>query len=388
VENIIINFSSDPAGLQPGIDALEQLEEKDKEVAKQAEKTMQAYAKRDKSIVDSTKGSKKSIDDLASSMKNLDKSLVGGIGRKALEDLRKNIKLTDAQRKTFYQNLIKNAKAELVSVKTKEDFEQLQQLIKGAEVALEKMAQKEELVNKTSKSMKAELRQLKQELQQLEDEGKENTAQFEKMAIKAGQLEDQIGDTNARIKALSSDTFVFDAMISGVTGLTGAFADGQGVMALFGTESEEVQQALLKVNADMSILQGLQAVQNVLQKQSAASIAIDLVLRRNQAAVTTAQTVAQRSQTTATVAGTTAQKGLNLAFLASPTGIILGGIAAITAELFAFGGASKKAEQDTDALNDSLERQNRLLTELASDSFAAKIARLRLQQNQFYLVLM
>jgi len=381
VENIIINFTSDAAGLQPGIAGMEQLTDADKAVEQQAKKSMEAYNKRDKAIADGSKTSKKSIDDLGNSMKNLDKSLVGGIGTKALADLRTSIKLTDAQWKTFYQNLIKNAKTELVSATQKQDIEQLNQLISASELALQQMAEKEDLVTKSSKSMKAQLRELKTELQQMEDAGQDNTAQFEQMAIKAGKLEDQIGDTNARIKALGSDTFVFDAMISGVTGLTGAFAAVQGAAALFGDENEDLQRALLKVNAAMSILQGLQAVQQVIQKQSAASIAIDLILRRNQTAATAAQAVAQEVETEATIAGTAAQKGLNLAFLATPTGLILTGIAAITAAIFAFGSASSTAADETEKLNESLQRQNQLLNDLSGDSFSAKLERLRLKSK-------
>lgn len=380
MENIIINFTSDAAGLQPGIEGLDQIMESDKAVADQAKKTMEAYSKRDKTITDANKNSQKSIDGLAASIKNLDKSMIGGIGGKALDDLRSTLKLTDGQWKQFYTNLIKTAKAELVSAKQKEDIEQLNQLINGAEIALKKMAEKEELVNTTSKSMKAELRALKQELQQMEDQGKDNTAEFEQMAIKAGKLEDQIGDTNARIKALGSDTFVFDALISGVTGLTGAFAAVQGAAALFGDENEDLQRALLKVNAAMSILQGLQAVQNVLQKQSAASIAIDLVMRRNQTAATVAQTVATEAQAAATTQAAVAQTGLNTAMKMSPAGWLLIGITAITAAIFAFGKSSSEVKEDVDGLNESLERQNDIISNLGDlNSYENRINRLRLK---------
>ena len=62
------------------------------------------------------------------------------------------------------------------------------------------------------------------------------------MSVRAGQLEDQIGDTNAQIKILSSDTAKFDGLISGVTGLVGAFTAVQGAVGLFGAENEELQE--------------------------------------------------------------------------------------------------------------------------------------------------
>lgn len=123
-----------------------------------------------------------------------------------------------------------------------------------------------------TKSLKAQLKEMKAELAALELAGKTNTKQFRETAAAAGALEDQIGDINSRVKALASDTPKLDALISGATGIAGGFSVAQGAVALFGDENEELNKALLKVQATMAITNGLQAVAQTLNKDSAFSV--------------------------------------------------------------------------------------------------------------------
>jgi len=115
-------------------------------------------------------------------------------------------------------------------------------------------------------SMRLQLRQMKNELNNL-DEG---SKRFRELSIEAAKLEDKIGDVSQRIRNLASDTAGIDAVISGAQGITGAFAVAEGAAALFGSGQEEIQKTLLKVNAAMAILQGLQQIQAVFLEESAA----------------------------------------------------------------------------------------------------------------------
>ena len=121
-------------------------------------------------------------------------------------------------------------------------------------------------------SMKAELKELKNQLQQLEDQGKDNTKEFEAMAVRAGQLSDQIGDTSARIKALADDSKYIKAVSQAIGAMASAYSVAQGASALFGQENKDVEKALLKVNAAMSIANGLQQINEALQKQSTLAV--------------------------------------------------------------------------------------------------------------------
>jgi hypothetical protein len=124
------------------------------------------------------------------------------------------------------------------------------------------------------KKLTTQLRDLKEELARLESQGQLNTAEFQKVAIEAAKLEDQIGDTQERIKTLASDTFVFDAAVDSVRALAGGFAVAEGAAALFAEDNQELQEAIAKTNAALAILNGLQEVSAFLTGQSAGKLAI------------------------------------------------------------------------------------------------------------------
>jgi len=83
------------------------------------------------------------------------------------------------------------------------------------------------------KTLTGQLRGLKNELTRLEAEGKAGTKQFRDLTLAAAQLEDQIGDTRARVANLASDTFKFDAAVQATQGLAAGFEIAQGAAALF-----------------------------------------------------------------------------------------------------------------------------------------------------------
>ena len=121
-------------------------------------------------------------------------------------------------------------------------------------------------LDQTAQKPKRRLRELKEQLSQMD----ETDPGFLRLATEAAELEDKIGDVRARVSNLAADGKNLNGIISAVEGITGAFAVGQGAIALFGDESEELQKSLLKVQAVMAILGGLQAIQNTLLEESAA----------------------------------------------------------------------------------------------------------------------
>jgi hypothetical protein len=90
----------------------------------------------------------------------------------------------------------------------------------------------------------------------------ETSKQAIEAAKKAANLKEQIADINDTINALSPEA-KFNAVIGVAQGIAGGFAAAQGAMALFGAESENVQKALLKVQAAMAIAQGLNDIKGL-----------------------------------------------------------------------------------------------------------------------------
>jgi hypothetical protein len=116
-------------------------------------------------------------------------------------------------------------------------------------------------------SARQELKNLREELVQLARQGKVNTEEYRRLRDQAGQLADAIGDASAEIRQAGSDTRGLDKALRAATVLTGAFTAVQGATALFGKESENLQKALLRVQGALSILNGLQAVQEELSRK-------------------------------------------------------------------------------------------------------------------------
>jgi hypothetical protein len=159
------------------------------------------------------------------------------------------------------------------------------------------------------KNLKQELRSIENELNKMAAAGQTGTAAFNKLQQRAGEVKDQIGDTKNAIKALSSDTFKLDAFAQGAQGIAGGFAAAQGAMALFGSENKAVEEAIKKTQGAMALLQGVTAITNILQKDSAFSLAF---LGK-----------AQKENAVATEVGTKATKGFSKALAATGIGLLV-----------------------------------------------------------------
>lgn len=118
---------------------------------------------------------------------------------------------------------------------------------------------------KSFNSLVAELKNLKKELATL-DEG---SAQFKKVAAEAGKVQDKISDISKRVSTLASDTRKLDTVIQAASGIAAGFSIAQGAAGLFGSSAKELEKSLLKVQSAMAILNGLQEIQNLLQKETA-----------------------------------------------------------------------------------------------------------------------
>lgn len=139
---------------------------------------------------------------------------------------------------------------------------QLGEAIDKGVVATQKMAVETEKMAGKMKSYKAQIAELKAVLPTLSGE------EYVKAQAKLANLTDAMGDQQAQIKLLSSDTRALDTTMQGLQLGVGVFAGLQGASALFGEQSADVEKALLKVNGAMAVLQSLQAIQNTLDTES------------------------------------------------------------------------------------------------------------------------
>jgi hypothetical protein len=105
------------------------------------------------------------------------------------------------------------------------------------------------------KSLKSELKDLRNQLGTLE----QGSEAFNKAATRAGQLQDKIRGVNDAIENADPEK-KFAPFARTVQGLAGGFAAAQGAMALFGSESEDLQKTLVKVQGAMALSQGLNSL--------------------------------------------------------------------------------------------------------------------------------
>ena len=151
----------------------------------------------------------------------------------------------------------------------------------------------------------------------------------------AGHIKDSIADTRGEVAYFASDTRRLDAVLGGIQGVAGAFGAVQGAAALFGNENKNLQETLVKLQAAIALVNGVQSVQNALQAESA--------VRQGLSAAATA------IYTAATNGATIATKALNLALAAGPWVLI-------TASIAAFGALLSKLASETKAVEKNIEK--------------------------------
>ena len=174
-------------------------------------------------------------------------------------------------------------------------------------------------------SLRQRLKEVKMELVEMEAAGQRGTVEYRALQEEAAKLTDAWGDAQAQANILANDQRGLQGVISGLSGVSGAFAAAQGAVGLFAGENEELQGIMLKVQSLMAITMGLQQVQQTLNKDSAFSLVTLNSLKKiwnkllgesvtkteAENVVTAVNTTAQGANTVATVADTAAQQANN-----------------------------------------------------------------------------
>lgn len=119
------------------------------------------------------------------------------------------------------------------------------------------------------RSFRTELRLAREQLIQMEADGLRGTKAYTELQQKVGAMTDAMGDAQAQAKVLAHDQATLQGIMSGASGLSGAFTAVTGAATLFGSESEELNAIMVRLQQCMAITMGLQQVQQTLDKDSA-----------------------------------------------------------------------------------------------------------------------
>ena len=268
--------------------------------------------------------------------------------------------------------------------------------LKYSSTELGKCSKEFDSITNSGKSLRTQLRQIQQLMANMNLKGLSNTDEFTKIAMAAGEIKDAMADATDAMNRFASDTAKIDAFIQGVQGIAAATSIATGAMGLFGTENEKVQRAILKVQSAMAILNGVQQIANILNKDSALMQQIKAIKLAATTKVTTANTVAtaantvaEKVNTTAIVANTAAQRAWNVtkavakALLGDFTGLVLVGVTAVAAYAIATDDAADKQKDLNDEVDKGADAQNNY-KKVMGDTYASLMtsyAKLRNEWN-------
>jgi len=248
-ETVFIEFVVDDNQLESAQQNLERTGKIDKKSADQFKATNAELAKRQKTIDtlnkqlrDTQSQNAKSIADLEARMQTFIKDFVEGFSEGVVESL-------------------KEAGFE---------FDEFGKLI----------SKNNETVIASTETLKQRLGEVTKELQRLKLAGEDDTEAYKALVQEAGNLRDAMGDVSQEVNNAAANSQKLNGFINVAQGVTGAFAVAQGAVGVFGAESEELNETLLKVNSALAIMQGLQAVNDTLQEESAASALLNTIAQK------------------------------------------------------------------------------------------------------------
>lgn len=227
---------------------------------------------------------------------------------------------------------------------------------KGSD-AFKQLEKEEKLLTELTQNLGVTFGSTRQELRALQETAKRmgvelgvGSEAFQTFKNEVGEAKDQIQDLDGMIKQAASDTKFFDGLIAAAQGLAGAYGVAAGAAEIFGDGNEDLQKKMVKFQAIMTVLQGLQQVQNALQKEGAA---IQTLLAIRTALVT----AAQKAYTFATGQAIAATNALKTAIASTGIGaalLVLGLFVSKMAEAAETTDAASKSLKDFDAALDDV----------------------------------
>ena len=173
----------------------------------------------------------------------------------------------------------------------------------------------------------------------------------------AGELKDRLGDLRTQIATTGQDGRALQASLQLGGGIVAGFGAVQGVMALVGSESEDLQKTLVKLQAAQAALVSIEEIRSVLEKESALRITATAIAEKARAAATAISTFA-------TSASTTALKAFRIALIGTGIGAIVVALGALASSMNLFGDETEDASKKVDKLNKDLEKQKDLTSKL------------------------
>lgn len=259
---------------------------------------------------------------------------------------------------------------------------------------LDRISERFNKIENSTAPLKKRLRELQAMIAQMNFDGMTDNDVFVRMTAKAAEMKDALGDASQAVRLMSSDTAKLDAVIEGMQGIAGVASIATGAISLFGTENENLERAMLKVQSAIAITNGVQQIANILNKdsilmlklkdfwskatakditkQTTATIANNAVTKASTTA-TNLNTVAEIANTTATKGSTIAQNAWNVAkaigkaLFGDFTGLLLVGVGALTTYALATSQSTDEQEKQTQSIGKTKDAVKEFATTVAQN---------------------
>jgi hypothetical protein len=281
--------------------------------------TDEDYAKASGALAAQEKQISDSMDNINQRQKEYDAMVRASIG--SIEEKKLSLKQLEIQ----YEQLSVAEREASIGTELNDKISALKNEIKGL-----KPGQLQDFALKTV-TARTELRKLIDQMA-----SNPNSPMFDEWQKRAVELKESFEEVNRGIQLAASDSSGIDALVDGVRGLVGGFAAATGAVSLFGVSNEEAEKAIQKTMAALAVLNGVQELSRVLEKESALNIYLTSIMRKRDAAATAAQTVATTAQTSATTGAAVATRSLTAAMMANPATALVVGITALVGAYLLF----------------------------------------------------
>ena len=221
---------------------------------------------------------------------------------------------------------------------------------------LDEIKRKFDRIQSSAAPLKNKLRALRAMMADMNLDGLTNTDVFGHMAEQAGQYADAIADAQQAVRAFADDNMKLQAVTEGFQLITGAVGIATGAMGLLGVENEKVEQAMLKVQSAIAVMNGVQQVATLLNKDSVLMLRLKQVAITATSAATVKATAAEGAATVATKINTIAQTAWNVAkavakaLLGDFSGLVLVGAGVLATYAIATANSTDEQNKNNDAM--------------------------------------
>lgn len=219
----------------------------------------------------------------------------------------------------------------------------------------------------TVKSFREQLREANADLIRIQEQFGDISPEAQKAAKAVAGLRDQIGDA-AEVAALFDPGKTFQVVVGAAQGIASGFAAVQGAMALVGSESKEVEQAILKVQGAMALAQGLGGIRQGVDdfKRLFGVLGNITIVQKANAAANALAAGTMRLFGAATTATSTAFHTLKAAIISTGIGVLIVGLGIAVNKLIEFTSRTNSAADAQRELNRELsETANKFTDEIA-----------------------